>query len=433
MRKREVILLVAALAVVAAGCGSRPENGTEELPGGYGTEKTDGDSTQGQNTENGPAGTEKEEDGSGLAGVRVGVITGSGDERDAEREAHLAGISRMAEHFGLTGDQVLQKSAGAAERETSCYDAAVELAEAGCDVIFSCILSEEELLRAAIEYPAVEFCQAKGTMAPEAGVANLHNYGLSFYEAFYVSGIVAGHVLNDTAASGAVPGGEIKLGYVAARPEAADISGFTAFYLGVRNSCPEAVMEVSYTGGSDDAAADKAGELIENGCVLIGCNTGMDEVAAVCGARGIPYVGETIDRYADVKGGADGALVYPAADWGRYYSYAVERAAEGGYIDTDWCRGYADEAVGIDIPKEGDIPPESAEQIKKAEEALKNGSLPVFDTDTFTIDGQTLETCIAQGGGYEKYRLYVYDGFFHESEYGSAPVFDLIVDGIRVR
>ncbi len=424
MRKRVAVLLVTVLAVAAAGCGSRPESETGKLPGEGGTEKT----------ENSPeAGTEREDDGRDPGGVRIGVIVGA-EDADSDQKAHLAGIDRMTERLGLTGKQVLRRSAGEAGSKTSCYDAAAELAEAGCDVIFSCILSEEDLLRAAIEYPAVEFCQAKGAMAPEAGVANLHNYGLAFYEAFYVCGIVAGHALGDAAASGAAAEGEVKLGYVAAGPSAADISGFTAFYLGARSVCPGTVMEVAYTGGSESAAADKARELIEGGCVLVGCNTGMDGVAAVCGEYEIPFVGETADRDTDIEADGEGAaLVYPVADWESYYSYAVEQVAGGEYIDTDWCRGYADGAVGIYMPKEDDIAPGAAEQVKKAEEALKNSSLPVFDTDTFTIGGQTLEACMEQGGEYEKYRLYVYDGYFHESEYASAPVFDLIVDGIEVR
>ena len=40
---------------------------------------------------------------------------------------------------------------------------------------------------------------------------------------------------------------EAKVGYVAAYPYAEVISGYTAFFLGVRAACPSAVMDVKYT------------------------------------------------------------------------------------------------------------------------------------------------------------------------------------------
>ena len=50
--------------------------------------------------------------------------------------------------------------------------------------------------------------------------------------------------------------------------------------------------------------------------------------------------------------------------------------------------------------------------------------MKVFDTSTFTVDGETVET-------YEKNGIeYISDGYFHESEFGSAPAFDLAIDGI---
>ena len=64
------------------------------------------------------------------------------------------------------------------------------------------------------------------------------------------------------------------------------------------------------------------------------------------------------------------------------------------------------------------------EKVKEVEDAISDGSLHVFDTSTFTVDGKELDT-------YEKDGTeYVSDGYFHESEYGSAPAFDVAIDGI---
>ena len=72
------------------------------------------------------------------------------------------------------------------------------------------------------------------------------------------------------------------------------------------------------------------------------------------------------------------------------------------------------------------------EKVEETEAALKDGSLHVFDTSTFTVDGASLEDKIAEGGDYADYEKYVSDGYFHESELASAPAFDIIIDGITV-
>ena len=66
------------------------------------------------------------------------------------------------------------------------------------------------------------------------------------------------------------------------------------------------------------------------------------------------------------------------------------------------------------------------EKVKEVEDALADGSLHVFDTSTFTVDGKELTTYKKDGSDTE----YVSDGYFHESEYGSAPAFDVAIDGI---
>jgi basic membrane protein A len=65
-----------------------------------------------------------------------------------------------------------------------CYDAAVELIESdGCDIIFADSFGHEAfLIKAAKEYPDVQFCHATGTQAHTAGVANFHNAFASIYE-----------------------------------------------------------------------------------------------------------------------------------------------------------------------------------------------------------------------------------------------------------
>lgn len=118
------------------------------------------------------------------------------------------------------------------------------------------------------------------------------------------------------------------------------------------------------------------------------------------------------------------ALTSPTNDWGTYYKYAVGCILDGTAIDTDWCKGFADGAVGItalgSACAEG-----TQEKVDEVISAIKDGSLHVFDTSAFTVGGKTVDSW-KNAAGVE----YIQDGYFHESESISAPAFELRIDGI---
>ena len=65
--------------------------------------------------------------------------------------------------------------------------------------------------------------------------------------------------------------------------------------------------------------------------------------------------------------------------------------------------------------------------------ALEDGSVKVFDTATFTVNGETVTTYLADVddlGDYVGETEAISDGAFLESYYRSAPYFDLDIDGI---
>ena len=103
---------------------------------------------------------------------------------------------------------------------------------------------------------------------------------------------------------------------------------------------------------------------------------------------------------------------------------------DGTAIDTDWCKGFAEGADKITALNDKTVAEGTEEKVKEVEDALIDGSLHVFDTSTFTVNGSSLEDLIAEGGDYAKYADYVSDGYYHESELASAPSFDIIIDGI---
>lgn len=396
MKKVLSILLTMGLTVsMLAGCGSDAESGTGTAAGG--------------------------------SDIKVGIMY-IGDENEGYTAAHMAGIDAMMETLGLTDAQVIEKTL--VPEDESCYDAAVDLAEQGCSIIFGNSFGfESYMLQAAAEYPDIQFCHATGYQAASSGLANMHNYFTAVYESRYVSGVVAGLKLNEMIADGTITEAQAKVGYVGAFPYAEVISGFTSFYLGAKSVCPSVTMEVQYTNSWADMSgeAEVATKLIDDGCVLISQHADTTGAPSACETKGVPCVGYNVDM---ISVAPNSALTSASIDWAPYYTYAVKCVMNGDAIETDWCQGYAEGAVRITDLNDVTIAEGTADKVAEVEAALKDGSLHVFDTANMTVNGSSLEDLIAQGGDYEKYAAYVSDGYYHESELASAPAFDLIIDGI---
>ena len=353
--------------------------------------------------------------------IKVGCIM-IGDENEGYTEAHLKAVEEMKKNLGLSDDQVVIKTN--IKEDEGCYDAAVDLAEQGCNIVIANSFGHESyILQAAADYPDVQFCHATGTQAASSGLSNMHNYFTNIYEARYVSGVVAGLKLNEMIEDGTVKEDACKMGYVGAFPYAEVISGYTAFYLGAKSVCPSVTMEVKYTNSwaSFDLEKECADALISDGCVLISQHADTTGAPTACEAAGVPCVGYNIDMTSVAP---NTALTSASMDWGVYYTYAVQCMLDGTAIDTDWCKGFAEGADKITALNDKTVAEGTEEKVKEVEDALIDGSLHVFDTSAFTVDGKELDTY--KKGDTE----YISDGYFHESEYGSAPAFDIAIDGI---
>ncbi|MBQ8972880.1 MAG: BMP family ABC transporter substrate-binding protein [Clostridia bacterium] len=360
--------------------------------------------------------------------IKVGYVF-VGDENEGYTAAHYEGAKAMMETLGLSEDQVVIRWTIPETEE--CYDAAVDLADAGCNIVFANSFGHESyMIQAAAEYPDVEFAHATGFQAASSGLSNMHNYFTSVYESRFVSGVVAGLKLNEMIANGVVTEDNCKIGYVGAHPYAEVISGYTSFFLGVRSVCPSATMVVKYTGSwaSFDLEKEAAEALIAQGCVLISQHADTTGAPTACQAAGVPCVGYNVTM---IPVAPDCALTSASIDWAPYYTYAVKSVIDGEPIAVDWCQGYAEGATKITELNENAVAEGTAEKVAEVEEALKSGELHVFDTATFTVGGETLEDLVANNADYASYADMVSDGYFHESELGSAPSFAFIIDGVE--
>ncbi len=359
--------------------------------------------------------------------IKVGIIY-VGDENEGYTAAHMAGIDAMAKALGLSEEQIIEKTN--IPEDESCYDAAVDLADQGCNIIFANSFGHESyMMQAAEEFPDIQFCHATGYQAKSSKLANMHNYFTAVYESRYVSGVVAGLKLNEMIEKGTITADKAKMGYVGAYPYAEVVSGYTSFYLGAKSVCPTVTMEVQYTNSWADMAGENevATSLIADGCVLISQHADTTGAPTACEEAKVPAVGYNVDM---ISVAPNAALTSATINWGPYYTYAVKSIIDGTSIDTDWCQGYKDGAVAISKLNDAVVAAGTADKVAEVEAALKDGSLHVFDTKTFTVGGKAIEDLITEGGDFAKYTDYIKDGYFHESEVISAPAFDLKIDGI---
>ena len=314
-----------------------------------------------------------------------------------------------------------------------CYETAADLADNGCNLIFADSFGHEDfMIQAAKEYPDVQFCHATGTKAHTEKLDNYHNAFASIYEGRFLAGIAAGMKLNEMIDSGKITADQAKMGYVGAKPYAEVKSGYTSFYLGAKYVCPTVTMEVTFTGEWYDQPLENeaANKLIKNGCVLISQHADSMGAPQACEDAGVPnvsYNGSTIEA------GPNTYIVSSRINWEPYFEYIIGCVAEGKAIDVDWTGSIATGSVEL-TELNGAVAAEgTAEAIVEAQAKLEAGELHVFDTTTFTVGGETLTSYLADVddmGDYKGETEVVADGYFHESEFRSAPYFDIDIDGI---
>ena len=319
--------------------------------------------------------------------------------------------------------------------DQKCYDAAAELAEEGCDIIFADSFGHESyIIEAAKEFTDVQFCHSTGTLAHTENLSNYHNAFASIYEGRYLAGIAAGLKLNEMIENGDFTADEAKMGYVGAFTYAEVISGYTSFFLGARSVCPSVTMDVTFTGSWYDETAEKeaANTLIKEGCKLISQHADSMGAPTACETAGVPnvsYNGSTVSACPNTF------IVSSRIDWTPYYEYAIKAVMNGETIDTDWTGTLATGSVVLTDVNEKAAAAGTADAIAEAKAKLEDGSLKVFDITTFTVKGKQLDSYMADVDTDKDYTPdteAVKDGAFLESTYRSAPYFDVQIDGINL-
>ena len=414
-----IIALVMALSLVACGEQKQPDN--PDVP----------------------------DDGQQTATVKVGFIT-LHDENSTYDLNFINAAKEAIANLGLTDADYILKTNVPEGQE--CYETAMNLVDEGCNIIFADSFGHEPyMIDAAKEHPEVQFCHSTGTRAHTESLANYHNAFASIYEGRYLAGIAAGLKLNEMIEAGKFTADEAKMGYVGAFTYAEVVSGYTSFYLGAKSVCPTVTMDVTFTGSWYDETLEKEGaeKLIQGGCKLISQHADSLGAPTACENAGVPnvsYNGSTKDSCPNTF------IVSSRIDWAPYYEMCIKAVMDGTEIPADWTGTLATGSVVLTDVNETAAAAGTAEAIEAAKAKLEAGEIHVFDCANFTtkVDDKVntfkadylkldeaghitsymadVDTDAAYTGDTEVIK----DGYFAESEFRSAPYFDLQIDGINL-
>ena len=414
-----IIALVMALSLVA--CGEQKQPDTPDVP----------------------------DDGEQTATIKVGFIT-LHDENSTYDLNFINAAKEAIANLGLTENDYILKTN--IEEGQKCYDTAAELADAGCNIIFADSFGHESyMIQAAKDFPNVQFCHSTGTRAHTENLPNYHNAFASIYEGRYLAGIAAGMKLNAMIEAGQFTADEAKMGYVGAFTYAEVVSGYTSFYLGAKSVCPTVTMDVTFTGSWYDETLEKEGaeKLIQGGCKLISQHADSLGAPTACENAGVPnvsYNGSTQDACPNTY------IISSRINWAPYYEMCIKAVMDGTEIPADWVGTLATNSVVLTDLNTNVAAAGTAEAIAAATEKLEKGEIHVFDCANFTtkVDDKVntfkadylkldeaghitsyladVDTDAAYAGDTEVIK----DGYFAESEFRSAPYFDLQIDGINL-
>ncbi|MBO7632349.1 MAG: BMP family ABC transporter substrate-binding protein [Lachnospiraceae bacterium] len=364
--------------------------------------------------------------------IKVGLICLHNEQSTYDKN-FIDAMTQACQDLGIPESRMIIMTG--IDESKACYEAAKDLVDRGCNIIFADSFGHEDyMIQAAREFPNVQFCHATGTKAHTEGLSNYHNAFASIYEGRYAAGVAAGLKLNEMIEANKITPEKAVMGYVGAYTYAEVVSGYTSFYLGAKSVCPTVTMKVQFTGSWYDETAEKeaAEKLISSGCVLISQHADSMGAPTACEKAGVPdvsYNGSTKTSCPNTF------IISSRINWAPYYKYAINCVKDGKAIAADWTGGFAEGSVELSLLNENVAAAGTQAKIDAVITDLKNGSLKVFDTKTFTVDGSTVTTYMADidtDVNYQGDTEVIKDGYFHESEFRSAPAFDLQIDGIEL-
>ncbi len=364
--------------------------------------------------------------------IKVGFIF-LHDDKSTYDKNFIDAAKEAVKNLGLRDDQVIMKVN--VPESVECYNTAADLVDQGCNIIFADSFGHEEhMIKAAKEFPNVQFCHATGVKAHTEKLANYQNAFADIYMGRYLAGVAAGMKLNEMIDAGTITAEQAVMGYVGAFPYAEVKSGYTSFYLGAKSICSSVTMMVDFTGSwySVDDERDIANSLMDKGAVLISQHADSLGAPSACEARNVPNVSYNGSTQATCP---NTFIVSSRINWAPYFDYMINCVINGEDIKDDWCGTIESGSVVLTDINTTAAAAGTAEKIAEVTAKLKSGEIKVFDTNNFTVKGEKLTTYLADvddAGDFVGETEVIINGIFEESVKRSAPYFDIDIDGITI-
>ncbi len=362
--------------------------------------------------------------------TKIGFVV-IGDENDQGYTYNfMNGMNAAIDQLKAEGYDVSLSVKRNIAEDAGCVDANLALAAEGCSIIFDNSYGFEQYMQqAADEFPEVKFISLTNCNSQIDGRDNTYNAFARIYEGRYIAGVAAGMKLQQMIDEGSIKPEEAVIGYVGAYSFAEVVSGMTAYYLGARSVCPSATMMVSFVGSWSDPTleAEAAESLIDKGAKMISQHSDNTTPATTAQKNGVFHTGYNNDM---TKVAPAASLLSCRIDWTKYFHDFIQNEIEGKGNPHDYVGTMADGEVVVTELNTAIAAPGTAEAMAKAEKALADGSLEVFDLSAFTVNGKTATNADLYDSFAAVQGNAVHDGAFHESELQSAPYFVGQIDGI---
>ncbi|PID58141.1 BMP family ABC transporter substrate-binding protein [candidate division KSB3 bacterium] len=205
-------------------------------------------------------------------------------------------------------------------------------AQKGYDIIFTTSFEYmDPTIEVAADFPNIVFEHCSGFKTAE----NAGNYFGRIYQARYLSGLVAGKMTKSNI-----------IGYVAAHPIPEVIRGINSFTKGVRETNPEAVVKVVWTGSWYDPAKEKeaALSLISADADVIAQHQDSPAAQEAAQDNNIYSIGYNTDMSHFAP---DAHLTAPIWNWKTYYERIVDEVKSGTWTAESYWGGLGDGLVDI--------------------------------------------------------------------------------------